>query len=1099
MQDTTLLYTDDLTQVKNRRYLKKLTEEIIPVIINSISVYTVAVVDLDHFKEVNDTYGHLKGDMVIKDFAAFLKENLRKDDHLIRYGGDEFVVFQPGLEKKISRTIWQRIINKLNESQLAGIKIGMSVGIASYPEDGKDFETLFKEADSRLYMAKRSGRGRIGEKETLKLNFETYEFVNREKEKEKIREGIEQNAIIYIKGPVGIGKTRLVREVLSTVKEKEILWSTCLPFNYHIPYYPIRTLINYKLKRRSPGFLNEIPLPYRVEVGKIVPQIIEGLKKEDIKGVGEMLDRYRLFEGINRIICHGKSPKIIVIDDVQWIDENSILYLKFLLANRKKPLSFVFTSRIEEKSPKAEEFLQQASRDHRVVSIELGPLKKEHQRKMLFSIMGNVNEKLLDYVAKLSGGNPFFTEELIKELHQSGYIHSEGSKWAFKEPEKDVIPKSIEDVVKRKLNELGDDAREILALSSVLGRIDIEFLKETTDYNEGHIIGLLEDALKKRILKEKDDDVEFQDELTRDIIYTNYIGKIKRRYYHRKTALYLEKSYKDNLKEVCEELAFHFKKANNTEKYIKYTIMAADKAFSVYANHEAITYYTEALRAVESTHYSDKIKDTISILKKRARVLGLVGRFEESLKDLSKALELAEQEDNKKEMAKIYEMMSEIYTSMGDYHKELKTAEKAHKLYREVNSKEGIATSLNLIGIAYFNMAEYEKALKLFKEFFKYQTEAEEENPGLAASIYNNIGVIYNEVYFDFEKAEEYFLKSLAIRKKINDLEGVSSTLNNLGFLYDNLRDYETSLKYYTESLNLSRKIGDIEGEAIALLNIGVSYGEQEDLERAMEFYNTALNIARKIKSISIENFTLNNIGVLLKQLGKYDESLKTMHKTLQISENINDRKGIVSALRTIGDIYLEKGEFERALQYFNRALNILKEVDDRENRAGILFSLTELYMEKGDMEKAKDTLKKLKHTVSELGIEEHEKELILTETDLLIKDHNNLNTEQLLKKLIKLKTKNKTRTARKYLLLAKLHAISENKENTLNFIEKSVKEAVATKLPVFRAKIFYEAGKILKTIDREKANTLLEEALKTFREHNIPYRAEKTEKELNP
>ncbi len=1095
MQDTTLLYTDDLTQVKNRRYLKKLTEEIIPVIIQSVPVYTVAVVDLDHFKEVNDTYGHLKGDMVIKDFATFLKENLRKDDHLIRYGGDEFVVFQPGLEKKISRTIWQRIINKLKESQLAGIKIGMSVGIASYPEDGKDFETLFKEADSRLYMAKRSGRGRIGEKETLKLNFETYEFVNRKEEKEKIREGIEQNAIIYIKGPVGIGKTRLVREVLSTVKEKEILWSTCLPFNYHIPYYPIRNLINYKLKRRTPGFLNEIPLPYRVEVGKIVPQIIEGLKKEDIKGVGKMLDRYRLFEGINRIICHGKSPKIIVIDDVQWIDENSILYLKFLLANHEKPLSFVFTSRIEEKSPKAEEFIQQASRDHKVISIELGPLKKEHQRKMLFSIMGNVNEKLLDYVAKLSGGNPFFMEELIKELHESGHIHAIDRTWEFKEPDKDVIPKSIEDVVKRKLNELGDEAKEILTLSSVLGRVDIDFLKETTDYNEGHIIGILEEALKKRILKEKDEDIEFQDELTRDIIYTNYIGKIKRRYYHRKTALYLEKSYKDNLKEVCEELAFHFKKANNTEKYIKYTVMAADKAFSVYANHEAINYYTETLRAVESTHYSDKIKDTISILKKRARVLGLVGRFEESLKDLSKALELAEQEDNKKEMAKIYEMMSDIYTSMGDYHKELQTAEKAHKLYREANSKVGIATSLNLIGIAHFNMAEYEKALQLFKEFFKYQTE--EENPGLAASIYNNIGVIYNEVYFDFKKAEEYFLKSLAIRKKINDLEGVSSTLNNLGFLYDNLRDYGTSLKYYTESLNLSRKIGDIEGEAIALLNIGVSYEEQEDLDRAMEYYNTALNIARKIKSISIENFTLNNIGVLLKQLARYDESLKIMQQTLNISERINDRKGIVSALRTIGDIHLEKGEFDRALQYFQRALNILKEVDDRENLTGILFSVAELYMEKGDIEKAKDTLKKLKHTVSELGIEEHEKDLLFIETELLLKNEKGLNPQPLLEKLIKLKTKNKTRTARKYLIIAKLHALSENKEDTLYFIEESIKEAKATKLPIFRARVLYEAGKILKTINREKADTLLEEAYRTFKAHNINHWAEKTEKEL--
>ena len=183
MEKDKLLYTDDLTGLGNRRLLRKVEEQYIDIFINEFGTYSVVITDLDHFKEINDTYGHLRGDRVIKAFSKYLKTSLRKHDVIIRYGGDEFVVIQPGLKKEDAILIWQRLIDNLSKNPLDGLKLTMSVGIASYPDDSTTFKELLKEADIGLYEAKRAGRGRVGTKLNRTLTIPPKVFINRVSEK----------------------------------------------------------------------------------------------------------------------------------------------------------------------------------------------------------------------------------------------------------------------------------------------------------------------------------------------------------------------------------------------------------------------------------------------------------------------------------------------------------------------------------------------------------------------------------------------------------------------------------------------------------------------------------------------------------------------------------------------------------------------------------------------------------------------------------------------------------------------------------------------------------------------------------------------------
>jgi diguanylate cyclase (GGDEF)-like protein len=117
----------------------------------------VMVCDMDNFKQINDLYGHLEGDNLLKDFSGHLKEMCRGYDYMARMGGDEFVVVAPGLKLEAAEEKARRLNQLAVEAgkKVAGRSlIGLSVGTAFCPEDGFDVERLLAEADRRMYSMK---------------------------------------------------------------------------------------------------------------------------------------------------------------------------------------------------------------------------------------------------------------------------------------------------------------------------------------------------------------------------------------------------------------------------------------------------------------------------------------------------------------------------------------------------------------------------------------------------------------------------------------------------------------------------------------------------------------------------------------------------------------------------------------------------------------------------------------------------------------------------------------------------------------------------------------------------------------------------------
>lgn len=159
--------TDPLTKLGNRKFFETKYDNIFQISAQYNKEFSIGIIDIDFFKNVNDTYGHDMGDFVIIEMAKKLNTNFRDSDVFARIGGEEFAVVLPDTSRKNTRMVLERsrqdvenqVFNKPDSKH--SLKITVSIGFASFPNDSIDQTDLFKKADIALYLAKNNGRNKV--------------------------------------------------------------------------------------------------------------------------------------------------------------------------------------------------------------------------------------------------------------------------------------------------------------------------------------------------------------------------------------------------------------------------------------------------------------------------------------------------------------------------------------------------------------------------------------------------------------------------------------------------------------------------------------------------------------------------------------------------------------------------------------------------------------------------------------------------------------------------------------------------------------------------------------------------------------------------
>jgi len=235
------IFTDPLTGLYNRNYL----QEILPML--KLQHYSIAMLDLDRFKVINDTYGHKTGDFVLSQSSTIFKNSIRDSDILIRYGGEEFLLFIYNRDNKISTfEICERIRKNVESFSFHfdedEINVSVSIGIHENPSLEKNVNEAIKVADAMLYVAKNEGRNRVIQYSENRQKHTQTKDIN------YVKLALQENRVICFYQPIYNHQTGEIYKYESLVRIKDKSEKIISPMEF-LPELK-HTNIHYKLTQR---------------------------------------------------------------------------------------------------------------------------------------------------------------------------------------------------------------------------------------------------------------------------------------------------------------------------------------------------------------------------------------------------------------------------------------------------------------------------------------------------------------------------------------------------------------------------------------------------------------------------------------------------------------------------------------------------------------------------------------------------------------------------------------------------------------------------------------------------------------------------------
>jgi two-component system cell cycle response regulator len=167
-KNMTMAVTDPLTGVYNRHYMERNLPRLFDRARTEKKPVSVLILDIDHFKSINDTYGHFAGDQVLQEVVRRLNANMRFFDMIVRLGGEEFAVILPEAGFEAASKVAERMLTAIATQPFAikapaalELPVTVSIGLATTLAEGSSAEEMFHKADAALYKAKQSGRNRV--------------------------------------------------------------------------------------------------------------------------------------------------------------------------------------------------------------------------------------------------------------------------------------------------------------------------------------------------------------------------------------------------------------------------------------------------------------------------------------------------------------------------------------------------------------------------------------------------------------------------------------------------------------------------------------------------------------------------------------------------------------------------------------------------------------------------------------------------------------------------------------------------------------------------------------------------------------------------
>jgi class 3 adenylate cyclase/tetratricopeptide (TPR) repeat protein len=806
-------------------------------------------------------------------------------------------------------------------------------------------------------------------------------FVGRTKEAEALKEAFEKaqsgsGQVVGVVGEAGVGKSRLLLELRNMLPmgEYTYLEGRCIHYGGSMAYLPILGILRSYLDIKE----GDQEAVIRKKMEEKILQLDENLKStfppfqeilslkvedEAYLKVEPQEKRMRTFEAIRNLLVRESQDRslVLAVEDLHWIDRSSEEFLEYLigwLANTHILLILLYRP----------EYTHQWGSKSYYSKIGLDQLSTKTSAELVQSILegAQIVPELRELILNRAAGNPLFMEEFTHSLLENGSIEKKDNQYVLSRGFVEIqVPETVQGIIAARMDRLEDTLKRVMQVASVIGReFAFRILQTITGMREelkSHLLNLqgLEFVSEKQLFPELE--YIFKHALTQEVAYDSLLHK-RRKEIHEKIGRAIEDLYPERLEEYYELLAYHYTRSDDTEKALEYLDLANQKAAKVTAMEEALTYFDEAMKLLDTLPETEKYqKRRISLLVNQWLVFFLLLKYPEYYDLLTRYEPMAVGLGNPGLLGAFYFGMAGSEYWLGNFDPAIQKATKAVDLCEAVGNFEGAGFAYLGMQWSYLYKGDYDKAIAL-KEDTLGMTE---KQFNLRVYMWAFSAVSFAHTCLGrWDEAVREGQEALRIAEEYSDNSAISFAALVISAVYTSKGDLARGREYAELSIHKAPtpadKIWPLGWLAISLIKAG-------ELHRGIEILSDVLPKYRAVCYRMGELDSLLWLGEGYYLAGEYDKAKKTLEELLDLAERCRMKFYHAGAHSLLGEIALKTNPAQAA-RHFEKSIATYQEIKAENELAKAYAGLGKFHKQEGDIPKAKEYLTNALEIFERLG-----------------------------------------------------------------------------------------------------------------------------------
>jgi DNA-binding SARP family transcriptional activator/predicted ATPase len=762
-------------------------------------------------------------------------------------------------------------------------------------------------------------------------------FVGRREERAILVDRIElalrsQGGVVLVEGDPGVGKTRLVREVSDDARWRgfDVLWARCHGTDVARPYAPLAEALGASLtplraqqlaQRLDPIWLRSLARLDR-RLAEWLPDLPDGPPLRP----GEEQERLR--EALLRAILAlaRTAPLLLVVDDVQWADHETLDVLRALGGHLDGSRVLVcLTARREESRDRDEvwETLRDIDRQCGRGRLLVGPFTVFELGELVRRSLGaaTVPPRFCARLLDETGGNALFALETLRALRDQGRLETgvadvtdlDGLAGSDQLP----ITPDVHRVVTTRVSALSDDETAVVELSAIRGcEVDVQTLEYASELPRGRLLDALDGLLARGLLVESEHGYVFHHEQVRSVVEGS-IRESTRPDLHRRLAGALARTHPDDV----EALARHYGEAGVGEVAVRYLVAAGLKALELHAYRSALHSFARAAQIAPDATLSPR--DRFDLLAQQEGCLDVLGRREDQAAVLDELDTLAG--DDVALQAEVARRRAWLSAHAADFDDAEVEARRAVHLHEQVNDRTGagaslvaLAAALRWSGRSADAVPTLQTAIDLLEGDVLARAEARCE-----------LGHALREMQ-RYDEARKQLALARSESSANGDARGEAEALGVAGVVAMEEGDMEAAERALREALERCRAIGYRHGEGVQLVNLANLCYSQDRVADALSCYDGASALFSEIANRRGEALVRANAAwVRHSALGDDDTAERDARNALEYFRGVGDRRGEAHCLDVLGSVAARAGRLDDATTLLRHGLAVLADVRD--------------------------------------------------------------------------------------------------------------------------------------------------------------------------